>query len=411
MRDSITAADTGTRRPPSREEFFLQLAFGPRSDSDSAAPRGDDPASLWRFAARVESRIGPDLEVILEMTWHGHTQRYVCDYRARSTPQSIDSILLALKPAADARDLPPLVAVPFLSEERLLRLERDGVSGIDLSGNGVLLGPEFCVWRSGQPNRFPEAQPIQNIYRGNSALFARCFLLRGEFPTLSALRDYAQRRVSPEENAPPNTRKMTISTASKVVKALEEELIVRTRDNRLTLIDGNALLDRLQANYRPSSKTRIQGKTALTPEQVWQRLAQAGRAYDAVPDPTRLNYSPDTKKFRFAPERSLFRYATTGLGSAAKYRVLSGPDKMSLYVSNLAAVADLIELRETRVFPNVELIEEKDDPVYFDARQEDGAVWASPIQTWVELATSGPREREAALSLRPLLAQSRGDQL
>ena len=406
MRDPIITADMDTKRPPSREEFFLQLVFDPRS-ADSAAPQGYYPASLWRFVIHFESHIGPGLESTLEMNWHGHTQRYVCDYRARSTPQSIERILLALKPVAAAFGLPPLVIVPFLSEERLIRLERDGVSGIDLSGNGVLLAPEFCIWRSGQPNRFPEAQPIRNIYRGNSSLFARCFLLRGEFPTLSSLRDYAQRRLSPEENDP-TTKKMTIGTASKVVKALEEDLIVRTSDNRLTLIDGDALLERLQANYRPSSKVRVEGKTPLTPEQVWQRLAQAGRDYDAVPNPTRLNYAPDLDKWKRTPQRSLFRYVTTGLGSAAKYRVLSGPDKLSLYVPNLAAVADLIELRETHVFPNVELIEEKDDPVYFDARREDGAVWASPIQTWIELATDGPREREAAQSLRSPLAQSHG---
>lgn len=285
------------------------------------------------------------------------------------------------------------------------------MSGIDLSGNGVLLAPDFCIWRSGQPNRFSESQPIRNIYRGNSSLFARCFLLRGAFPTLSSLRDYAQRRLNPEESAPPAGTKLTIGTASKVVKVLAEEMIVRTTDSGLTLIAGDTLLERLQANYHPSARPRVQGKTTLTPEQVWQRLAKAGQEYTFAPDPTRLNYATDLGKWKYAPQRSAFRYVTTGLGSAARYRVLSGPDRLSLYVSNMDAVAKLIDLRETRAFPNVELTEEKDDLVYFDARRQGYEVWASPIQTWMELSTSGPRERDAAQSLKAPLARSHGEQL
>ena len=105
------------------------------------------------------------------------------------------------------------------------------------------------------------------------------------------------------------------------------------------------------------------------------------------------------------------RYVATGLGSAARYQVLSGPDKLSLYVSDLDAAADAIGMRETRVFPNIELIENQEDLTYFDARRREDGVWASPIQTWLELATGGPREREAAKLLRAALAQGRGEEL
>lgn len=69
------------------------------------------------------------------------------------------------------------------------------------------------------------------------------------------------------------------------------------------------------------------------------------------------------------------------------------------------------ELGYYGLFPNLQLIEEKSDVVYFDARQEGVARWASPIQAWLELSLGGPREREAAQSLEMALLKGQEDPL
>ena len=59
------------------------------------------------------------------------------------------------------------------------RLEREGVSGLDLCGNGVVTVPgEWLVYRTGKPNLYPQSFPIKNVFRGASSLVARVFLLR-----------------------------------------------------------------------------------------------------------------------------------------------------------------------------------------------------------------------------------------
>ena len=330
---------------------------------------------------------------IVKLSWHGHTQEYVCEYRTRSTPKLVETTVASLKSYSSENVLPPLIIVPYLSEERLEALERENVSGADLSGNGVLRFGESILWRSGRPNLYRESQTIRNVYRGSSSIFARCFLLRAEYQSLSSLYEFALSRFDMGRvHVMGDGPKLTLGTASKVIDQLQEELIVQKSRRSLTVIDADRLLENLRVNYAPRPALRREGKTNSTPQGVWNSLSLFERN-SAIGN-------QDTK-----------RCVATGLGSAAKYRVLSGPDTLSLYVSDLGAAAEAIGMRETRVFPNVELIENKEDLAYFDARWQGNEAWASPIQTWIELASGGPREREAAQALRTALAQSRGEEL
>jgi hypothetical protein len=336
------------------------------------------------------------IDGVLEVVWHGRGQPYIFEYKSRSTPQAIEMALTHLRRDTDESGLPPLLITPYLSEEQLSSLEQQGISAVDLSGNGVILGSGFTIWRSGKPNCYPASQSIRNIYRGDSSLIARCFLLRAEFASLKSLREYAVARLFSFDGAGDVVHtsvrnKLTIGTASKVVRQLEEELIIRKTEWGLQVVDGNRLLENLRTNYRSDSGGRVEGKTALSAAQIWERLASKQTSLEEI--------------------RADSRYVATGLGSATEYRALSSSAKLSLYVGDLGAVAELLELRATRVFPNIELIEDKNNLVYFDARRNGKETWASPIQAWLELATGGPREREAAQTLETILAQGRGEEM
>ena len=185
------------------------------------------PVSLTLEANHVLLTENRRVNGVVQAMWGNRSHDYIFEYKTRNTPQSLEAAIGAIKTASEETGMPPLIIVPFLSEESMQMLERAGVSGIDLCGNGVLSAEQFSVWRSGNANRYPDAQPIRNIYRGNSSLLARCFLLRPEFSSLSELRAYAVSRtvdVMFSEQAQPQ---LTKGTASKVVKALEDALIVR----------------------------------------------------------------------------------------------------------------------------------------------------------------------------------------
>jgi hypothetical protein len=97
-------------------------------------------------------------------------------------------------------------------------------------------------------------------------------------------------------------------------------------------------------------------------------------------------------------------YVGTGTASASYYGLISGLDRQQLYVESLSQASDLLMLKPTRLFPTVELIEEKSPVPYFNACNDGSQRWASPIQTWLELSAGDPREQIAAQQLRSNLA-------
>jgi hypothetical protein len=259
------------------------------------------------------------------------------------------------------------VIAPYLSEESLNQMRSQSISGVDLCGNGVLLAAQFSVWCTGAPNRFRNSQPIRNVYKGTSSLFSRAFLLKPTFDSLLSLQTFTRSRLASDSTE----ERLVKATASKVVQTLAEDLIVQ-REGRgeVRLRDAKQLLDRLKENYRKPQGQRIEGKTALPSMEIWSRLQAAGLA--AV---------------------------VTGDGSAGRYGLLSGAERLCLYVPEIEKATQVLEVTPTRLFPNIELIETGDETLYFDARKRPDGWWASPIQVWLELATGGPRERDAAQAL------------
>jgi hypothetical protein len=59
-------------------------------------------------------------------------------------------------------------------------------------------------------------------------------------------------------------------------------------------------------------------------------------------------------------------------------------------------------------FPNLELLETEDEPIYFDARQEDGFWWTSPLQVYIELMIGDKRGKETAEQLKALILSDAG---
>jgi hypothetical protein len=339
---------------------------------------GGTVIAIQRAEAASPGMSAPD--AIVTAQWRDGCATYAAEFRAQSNPASVDVAVLTARGAAEATGLAPMVIVPYLSEERLLELERQGVSGLDLSGNGVLLAGGFRVWQSGKPNLFRDSAPIRNPMAGDSSVFARCFLLQREFASLTELRDFSASKALLPADGPGSP--LRLGTASKVVKRLRDDRLVTKVGLSLRLDDARGLLDALRDGHKPEvGRLRITGRTKLGAAAIRQKLASA-RAETGL------------------------RWATTGLSSAAFHGVLFGIEHLSLYVDGAGRAADILGIEEGRAFANVTLIETSRNLVYFDLRADGDALWASPIQTWLELAHAGPREREAAEGLERRLIET-----
>lgn len=340
-----------------------------------------------------ESEVGKEsagrlsiLDGILTLRWAERTFKLGVEFKRFGTPKAIEEAVYQAREQCRGRGLLPLIVAPYLSRDRLAVLEAEGVSGLDLCGNGVVVVPgELLVYRTGNPNRFPAEGAIKNVYRRNSSIVARAFLLTPRYDSVRGLLAEIRRRGG----------EVTLATVSKVCSALDEEIVIerardesKGREKQLRLLQPEKLLDLLTANYtEPTVTRRIVGKCVL-----------------ANPDLVRT--------LRGWAEGSGNRIAETGASSALAYSTMVREPMRSFYCTDLDGLRKALgeELRETDRFANVELLETTDEFVYFDRREE---LAASPVQTYLELMAGDKRERETAeqvrrLILEPLRPQSEG---
>ena len=311
----------------------------------------------------------------IEARWRRKQYRFDVEVRSVCTPKNFAATLRTLRELRSGPDPQrPILVVPYLSDDRISQLEKEGISGIDLSGNGVVVVPgELLVCRTGQPNRFPASAPIRNVFRGTSSMVSRVFLLRPTFGSVTAVREEIRRRGG----------SVSMSTVSKVLKALAQEVLVEHNNDGIRLLRADRLLDVLADNYKPPNKTGgFVGRSARPAGELLDRLADVMTAHDV-------------------------QWAVTGMCSAGKYAMTAGREKMSLYVS--AMPQELADRLRDLCVPqgtgraNFEVYQTPRTSAYFDVRWEGPRPWASPVETYLELACRGGRDRQAAAEIRRLI--------
>lgn len=313
------------------------------------------------------------IDAVIEAEWDDRSWTFAVEIKRLSTPKVLQDALAQIRSYAKLTGLNPLIIVPYLSRANIEMLESVEVSGIDLCGNGfIIVKGELLIARSGNPNRFPQSTPIRNVYRGDSSMVARAFLARPEFRSISDIAT-AIRELGGD---------VTLPTVSKVIKVLEGDLIVSREQGAIRLLQPDKLLDALSTNYRkPTIKERFVGKVPLGVPELQQALAQAAQRIGS-------------------------KFVLTGTGSVAKYAVMGREPVVSAYCS--LSTTQLIEAlpvrgEQTDRFPNVDLINTTEAPVYFDSIQEAGVPFASPVQTYLELSSGEKREQETAEQVRATL--------
>lgn len=309
----------------------------------------------------------------IEARWNDQAAVFAVEYKSLFTPKAFDQALNQCRSATVPKNCYPLLMLPYLRSSQLEELESSGISGVDWCGNGVVIvADRLRVFRSGGRNQFATYSPIKNIYRKNTSMVARVFLASAPFASVGEiLAEVIRRDVLAEATG---KTPVTMGTVSKALKQLEDDLIIERGEN-VRLLQADKLLDQLQQNYEAPRTKPIRLKVEC--------------AFDQLP---RLLSTKIEK--RAAP------LVVTGLSSVGRYATMQREEILSLYCPDARRIQSLLAGRETDRFPNVELIETGEQPLYFDAQQEAGFYWASPVQTYLELMRGDKRDRETADQVR-----------
>jgi hypothetical protein len=275
-----------------------------------------------------------------------------------------------------------MLIMPFLSERQLKELERVEINGIDLCGNGVVVSPGvFSVFRSGGKNRFPSSAAIKNIYRKNSSMVGRGFFVYPDFKTVQEIRATINQRNLLVNGW--NKKPMSLSTVSKVLKTMVEDLIV-TRAETIRLLQPDKLLEKLSENYSPPAvKERIRLKIPENNKSILKMLSKQS-------------------------QQLKLPLIASGTSSVTRYTVMQRGDLLTVYCPKMEMLLNRLPGSQSDRFPNLELLETDDETVYFDARQEDGFWWASPLQVYMELMAGDKRDQETAEQLKDLILNNAG---
>lgn len=316
-------------------------------------------------------------DAFVEALWQQNIARFAVECKALSTPKAFQDGINFLKSFPLPDGYLPMLFVPFLNERQLQELERIGICGIDLCGNGVVMVPDrFAVFRSGGKNRFPSSAPIKNIYRKNSSMVGRVFFPCSAYDSVQEICAEINRRnllVNRWSKKP-----MSLSTVSKALKTLEGDLIISRKDT-IGLAQPDKLLEKLGQNYvAPAVKERVRMKVSEDGGALQELLVKLLQALD-VP------------------------LVATGISSITQYAVMQRGDLLSVYCPRLEKLLKLLPGNQTTRFPNLELLETEDETVYFDARREGGLWWSSPVQVYLELMAGDKRDRETAAQVESFL--------
>ena len=330
-----------------------------------------EPISLKPLTFKRSPTLIPNIDAVYDVGWEGRQgYQFLADVKARTTSQALAATAQRIKSQVfDARRGRPLIIVPYLSPSSLDEAERLGVSAVDLCGNGLVQVPgQWLVVRSGKPNRFRGGSPLTGAYGGVASLVARAFAVQPAFAKVSDVHRLIDARGG----------HITLATVSKALKRLEEDLVIARDASGLRLRQGDKLLQRLKEGYKPAViRSKVSLKTKMHELDLHRELERASRALKG-------------------------RVVLSGISSARFRTVMALEPTTAFYCSmrpeELAHAASIDPTPE-RYFANLELLQTDDDRVFFDAGG-DGRQLASPVQTWLELATGDKRAQEIADPLR-----------
>lgn len=290
-----------------------------------------------------------------------------------STPKALAQkckALATLSAELKNRNMIPMIVTPYVNETQSKLLFDEGISWIDLSGNmRVKIAPNIYIERTGKPNKFPDTSPIKKIYEGTSALVGRALLLNPEgYSSVYKIADFINDRNAAITNA----------TVSKVLRSLEEELVVSRAESKIRLKKPETLLDNLAQGYSEYARRRKDRKYK----------------YDVE----------DINKLTTILYESQIDYAYCGF-YAAKLKGLAITDQIAIFIKSIQDVNNICKQNASIAAPDEEygqvtFIETNNPCVWFNIQNEPFDAVVDDLELYLEMVNDLPRGPKIALQLK-----------
>jgi hypothetical protein len=362
-----------------------------KTESEMLAQLKASPISLSPVTLtmrEISAQLGDTrYDAIVDAAWDDDEAAFAIECKRLGTPKEFAGAVLQIQSWNLPGGMFPMLLLPYLKPEQLDELDGLGISGIDLCGNGVITIPgRLKVFRTGQPNRFKSSATIKNVYRGKTSLVARIFAEQNSFPSLQSLREAIVDRDL--LSASGLTKPIGLSTVSKALKTLEQDLIIaREDDGTIRLLQRDQLLDKLQRNDEP-----LEGQESIKLKVKTDDLREWVKFYiNATDDLVVLNGLSSTERYAVMQRAEIYQLYTPDPTDLAKRMTARRGENM------------IVAAKETDRFENIVLFKSKRSIDYFDVRIGEKFPWASPLQTWLELMRGDKRDRETADQVRELL--------
>ena len=352
--------------------MLKSLAPTERDLEDSAAEAlhtllGEVPAVSGVNIEREPPAFDRGIDLVVRFAVDDQPHVLVCEIKSSGQPRHVRQAVHQLKyvtsnfPATLAT---PVFVAPYLSEEARAICKQAGVGYLDLEGNSRLVFDNVFIERQVESKPPGERRALKSLFKPKSAQVLRR-LLR-EPSRAWKLVDLAE------------AAGVSLGHVSNVRQALlGREWAIVVRDG-LQLTAPDVLIDHWRDNFEAPAGERIAAYTPLHGE----GLTRAVRAASDRADGRVVLAS-------FSAARWLAPYARTGM------------DYLYVDRAGYAALREAMDIGPIARGANLEITVLKDDGLFRDTVEPaPGVRTTSPVQTYLDLAASGERGREAAEHLR-----------
>ncbi|MCF7956981.1 MAG: hypothetical protein K9M57_00895 [Phycisphaerae bacterium] len=314
-----------------------------------------------------------DIDAIIEFSISGGPSfRAAVEILTLSTPKVISQkskILKNLSSEFSSRKLIPMIVAPYIGNKQSKILLEEGISWIDLSGNMLISIPSgIYIERTGNPNKFPDTAPIKKVFQGTSSLVSRALLLKPEgFSTQYEIVDFINSR----------NGNITLGTVSKVLKSLEDDLLI-TRKPKIVIKRPQQLLENLTQGYSDYSKRNNNSSYKYDVDNIDELCTVF---YEAGID-----------------------YAYCGF-YAAQIMGLGVTEQITLYLNSIKDLKKALQINSSIVRPDEEFgpvtfIETKNPCVWFNAQGGPFDKRVDDLELYLEMVNDQPRGPKIAKQLK-----------
>jgi hypothetical protein len=329
--------------------------------------------------AAVESRGKGPLDVVISLSCGNTVITIYGEIKSACTPKLVQEIAPWLaRMKAIQKDAAFALICPALSPQAQSVCAENNVDFIDLAGNVSINVPgRFVLQRVGLKGKAPWRVPLRDPFSSKSSRVLRVLL---ENPRVWTLKEIAQELAAETQRNQLGAWDFRISlgSASKTVRSLEEELLVRRRELKILVPEPRRGLLRWAEKYK-------------------ERYRWYLRRSFKCPNPFGRELQAVTKGLRLLIGNGGFAF--TGAAAAAATAPFVDLDAIEIFAEPGAAAKLRSLENEVGLAPELRIVSPYDIGVFMYAQMQGAVPVVSNLQAYLDLIARGGRDSKQAQHL------------